>query len=123
MRTARFRERLLAFLLDLLLVVAIGHLLGWPVLLWAVLGVAYTAVSLLLFRGRTPGKILLGLKVVGQHTERGGLRLWQVLLRPVLCIAELALLCGGFLVALGAKDRLALHDMLLATRVVKVTRG
>ncbi len=123
MRTARFRERLLAFLVDLLLVAAIGHLLGWPVLLWAVLGVAYTAVSLLLFKGRTPGKILLRLRVVGQRTERGGLRLWQVLLRPVLYIVELVLLCGGFLVALVAKDRLALHDMLLDTRVVKLTRG
>ncbi len=123
MRTARFRERLFAFLVDLFLVAVIGHLLGWPVLIWAVLGIGYTALSLLIFRGRTPGKILLRLRVVGQRSERGGLRLWQVLLRPVLYIVELALLCGGFLVALAARDRLALHDMLLDTRVVKVTRG
>lgn len=123
MRTARFRERLFAFLGDLLLVAAIGHLLGWPILLWAALGVAYTIISLLLFQGRTPGKILLRLRVVGQRSERGGLRLWQVMLRPLLYIVELALLCGGFLVALMSRDRLALHDMLLDTRVVKVTRS
>ena len=123
MRPARFRERLFAFLVDLALVAAIGHLLGWPLLLWAALGVAYTALSLLLFKGRTPGKILLRLRVVGQRTERGGLSLWQVLLRPLLYLAELALLCGGFLVALVARDRLTLHDMLLDTRVVKVRRG
>ena len=123
MRTARFRERLFAFLVDMAFVGVIGHLLGLPILAWAALGVAYIALSLLVLRGRTPGKVLLRLRVVGQHSERGGLRLWQVVLRPILYVLELALLCGGFLVALVARDRLALHDMLLDTRVVKVTRG
>ncbi len=123
MRTARFRERLFAFLVDVLVVAAIGRFLGWPVLIWAALGVGYTIASLLVLQGRTPGKILLRLRVVGRRSERGGLRLWQVLLRPFLYIVELGLLCGGFLVALVATDRLALHDMLLDTRVVKVTRG
>lgn len=123
MKPARFRERFVAFLIDLALVAALGHLLGWPLLVWAALGVAYTALSLLLFRGRTPGKILLRLRVVGQSRERGRLSLWQVLLRPVLYVLELTLLCGGFLVALFARDRLALHDMLLGTRVVKVSRS
>ena len=108
MRPARFRERFFAFLIDLALVAA--------------LGVAYTALSLVLFRGRTPGKIVLRLRVVGDGRERGRLSVWQVLLRPLLYVLELALLCGGFLVALVARDRLALHDMLLDTRVVKVTR-
>ncbi len=123
MRTARFRERFFAFLVDLLLVALIGHLLGWPLLMWAALGIAYTIGSLVVFRGRTPGKILLRLRVVGQRDGRSGLRPWQVVLRPFLYVVELALLCGGFLVALVARDRLALHDMLLDTRVVKVTRG
>ncbi len=123
MRTARFRERLFAFGVDVLVVAAIGHLLGLPLLVWAALGVGYTIASLLALRGRTPGKVLMRLRVVGQRSERGGLRLWQVLLRPLLYIVELGLFCGGFLVALVARDRLCLHDMLLDTRVVKVTRG
>ena len=120
MRVARFRERALAFLVDLLMVALVGHLLGWPVLFWAVLGIAYVVLSLLLLRGRTPGKILWRLRVVGQG--QGALSLWQVMLRPLLYVLELVLLCGGFLVALVARDRLTLHDMLLGTRVVKLPR-
>lgn len=123
MRTARFRERLFAFLVDFAVVAAIGHLLGWPVLVWAALGVGYTIASLWLLSGRTPGKVLLRLRVVGARGERGGLKLWQIVLRPLLYIVELALLCGGFIVALLGRDRLALHDMLLGTRVVRVTRS
>ncbi len=117
MRAARFRERTLAYLLDVLLVGAIAWSLGLPLAVWALLLFAYTALSLWAFSGRTPGKILLRLQVVSRG-ERG-LRPWQYVLRPLVALVEMALLCGGFVFALFTRERLALHDLILGTRVVK----
>lgn len=121
MRTARFRERALALVVDLALVVALGAALGWPPAFWAALLVLYGALSLWVLRGRTPGKLLWRLRVV--PAGGGTLRLWQITLRPLLSLLEIALLFGGFLVALLGRDRLALHDLLLGTRVVKSARA
>jgi len=120
MRVARFRERAFAFLLDGLLVAALGRAMGLPALVWAGLLFLYTLLSLWLFAGRTPGKILLRLQVVGRDEAR--LTLLQAALRPVLYLVEIALLFGGFLFALFSRDRLALHDLLLGTQVVKLRR-
>lgn len=117
MRAAGFRERAAAFLIDILIIVALTWALGAPVLVGALLLTLYTLASLVLFAGRTPGKILLRLSVVGR--EGGPPAPWQCVLRPLLYIGEAALLFGGFLVALFHRDRLALHDLILGTRVMR----
>lgn len=121
MKAARFRERTAAYLLDLVVVGAIGFALGLPLIVWAILLFAYMALSLWLFAGRTPGKILLHLQVVSRG--KGELSTWQFILRPLVSLLELALLCGGFVFALFTRERLALHDLMLGTRVVKTAPG
>ncbi len=117
MRAARFRERALAYIVDVAVVGGIGWALGLPVGIWALILIAYTALSLWAFAGRTPGKVLLRLQVVGRRHD--ALSPWQYVLRPLLSIVELALLCGGFVFALFSRERLAVHDLILGTRVVK----
>lgn len=117
MRAASFRERAAAFLIDVAIIVALTWALGAPVLVGALLLTLYTLSSLLWLAGRTPGKILLRLSVVNR--EGGPPVPWQCVLRPLLYIGEAVLLCGGFLVALLHRDRLALHDLLLGTRVMR----
>ncbi len=121
MRPAGFRERALAYVLDAAVVGAIGWALGLPVGLWAVLLFAYTALSLWAFSGRTPAKILLRLKVVGKRSD--SLSFWQYGLRPLVSLLEVVLLCGGFVFALFSPERLAVHDLVLGTRVVKAGDG
>ncbi|MDA8346262.1 MAG: RDD family protein [Thermaerobacter sp.] len=117
MRAAGFRERTVAYLLDVLVVGAIGWALSLPLAIWALLLFAYTALSLWAFSGRTPGKILLRLQVVGKGSKE--LSPYQYILRPLVSLLELTLLCGGFVFALFTRERLALHDLILGTRVVK----
>lgn len=120
MRVARFRERAYAFVIDIAIVAAVTWALGAPVLVGAALLTIYTLSSLMLFSGRTPGKIALRLSVVNR--EGSPPAPWQCVLRPFFYIGEMALFFGGFLVALFSRERLTLHDLALGTKVMREGR-
>ena len=68
--------------------------------------------------GRTPGKMILGLKVVDTQGRAPGFL--RALLRAVLGIVGTALVCIGHLPVFFDPAHRALHDRLLGTRVIRV---
>ncbi len=125
-------RRLAAALLDLLLLSLISSLVSWLImfeypdaeaiidsasrllLLFAVPG---TAALWWLFQG-TPGKVLLGCRIVDAH-DGGRPRLWQVLVR-LLGYGLSALPLGlGFFWMIWDKRHQAWHDKLARTLVVE----
>jgi uncharacterized RDD family membrane protein YckC len=66
--------------------------------------------------GRTPGMIVLGIRVVGQDGNRVGTR--RGLVRTLAFPLSLLLLGLGFLGILFRPDRRALHDVIAGTAVV-----
>lgn len=92
---------------------------AWPWILGFVgmLGLAY-AVCFTGLTGQTPGKSLLGLRVVDRAGEPPGHL--RAAARVVLGIVGLAALMLGALPMLFDPARRALHDRLLRTRVVRV---
>ena len=81
------------------------------------MSLALTLAAVLLF------SLPFGIPIAAAANDPATLRLWQITLRPLLSLLEIALLFGGFLVALLGRDRLTLHDLLLGTRVVKSARA
>jgi len=70
-------------------------------------------------KGATPGKMVLGLKVVDMES-RGNLSYLQTFLREVIGKSLSAfLLLGGYLIAGFRSDKRALHDLLFGTQVVE----
>jgi len=67
--------------------------------------------------GRTPGKMILGLRVVDTHGEAPGFL--RALVRAVLGIVGSALLFIGHVPAFFDPAHRALHDRLVGTRVVR----
>ena len=74
--------------------------------------VAFTAVG-----GQSIGKMALGIKVVGQ--EDGAVPIGRAMLRTLGYIASALPVGAGFLPGIMSADRLALHDRLAHTRVVR----
>lgn len=70
-------------------------------------------------RGQTPGKMLMGVKVVGLNDE--DITYGTAALRYVGYIVD-RMLCGigGYLFAFFREDRRALHDLMASTRVVSI---
>lgn len=70
-------------------------------------------------RGQTPGKMLMGIKVVGLNDET--ITYGAAALRYVGYIVD-GMLCGigGYLFAFFREDRRALHDLMATTKVVSV---
>lgn len=145
-RRAPFFRRVAAFLLDLLLADFLATLLGSVAAaaravvdvgmnpaLWegaqrdATLFTAQMAPLLLFayfayftaYGGRTPGKMLLGLRVVAADGAPAGP--WRCVWRTVCYLASVVTWGLGFLLAAGPAGR-ALHDRLAGTRVVVVAR-
>ncbi len=144
---ASFASRLLAALVDGVILSAINFLLLTPVLLIAVfLGtphgnagprweiVAITALSIVLIlaadlwyavgglarSGRTPGKALLKIVVVGPDgTPGAGLGYRTALKRFLFQVIGSIPLCLGSLLLLFRKDGRAWHDLMAGTSVVK----
>jgi uncharacterized RDD family membrane protein YckC len=139
---AGFFPRLGALLVDDVILLAVNLLLLSPVFLilffrgelqpheadWAFLVVAGLCGVLIVAAdlwyvvggwartGRTPGKSLLGLAVVGlESSGGGGIGVRRALLRAV-CVGFLGF---GAILVLFRKDRRALHDLLAGTWVVK----
>lgn len=70
--------------------------------------------------GQTPGKMLLGLKIVdadGQAMTYG-----RAFLRSLCWILSLLLFSVGFLMIALTRDKRGLHDLLAGTRVIRVQR-
>ncbi len=72
------------------------------------------------YGGRTPGKMLLGLKVVAADGTTVGP--WRCVWRTVCYLADVVTWGLGFLLAAGPAGR-ALHDRLAGTRVVVAPRS
>ncbi len=142
-------KRLSAFLVDTVIVLALDLVLSSPVLLflwfrgdleakepgpaWALNGLlllcgAMIAIVNLLYvvgswarTGRTPGKALVGVRVVRLVDPRGrGIGYGPALLRALFFWLGVIPLGAGVLVAAFRKDRRAWHDLVAGTRVVKV---
>ena len=82
-----------------------------------VLGVAYTAVFALLWNGRTPGRLLLGIRLV----DRSGLAPapGRAVARAALAIVSFVPFLAGFWLALFDRRGQTLHDKLTQTFVVR----
>ncbi|HYN40465.1 MAG TPA: RDD family protein [Thermoanaerobaculia bacterium] len=141
--------RVLATLVDSIILLALNLLLLSPVFLvllfreafqstdllrdWAFLGIL-VGCGLMIFganlwyvvggwarTGRTPGKALLRLAVVpaGSSEPTPGIGLQKAFVRFLAWNLSSALLGIGFLLVLFRKDRRALHDLVAGTRVVR----
>jgi uncharacterized RDD family membrane protein YckC len=64
----------------------------------------------------TPGKMALGLTVVGMHGQR--ISFWQSLGRHIARYLSALILCIGFLIQPFTKRRQALHDLIAETLVL-----
>ena len=75
------------------------------------------------YRGATPGKLVLGMRVL--HNDSGTyLGLWRTLLRDYLGKLCCGLTLGiGFLMVAFRKDKRGLHDFISNTRVLRVHDG
>jgi uncharacterized RDD family membrane protein YckC len=121
--SAGFGARLVAFLLDGAFVAAFNipvHLIftplfGSPAAL--AMHFAYAGYFLSL-KGATPGKMLLGLRVI--YLPTGGNPGWgTAFVREILGKLLSSVLLGlGYLIALFREDGRALHDLIADTRVV-----
>jgi pSer/pThr/pTyr-binding forkhead associated (FHA) protein/uncharacterized RDD family membrane protein YckC len=146
--TAGFFPRLLALLVDSVILLALNLLLLSPVFLvllfreafrsadllrdWAFLGIL-VGCGLMIFganlwyvvggwarNGRTPGKALLRLSVVPLGPSTGpGLGLKTAFVRFLAWNLSGGLLGIGFLLVLFREDRRALHDLVAGTKVVR----
>lgn len=151
LEAAGFFPRVLATLVDSIILLALNLLLLSPVFLvllfreafqsadllrdWAFLGIL-VGCGLMIFganlwyvaggwarTGRTPGKALLRLSVVraGSPEPGPGIGLQKAFVRFLAYNLSGALLGIGFLLVLFRKDRRALHDLLAGTRVVRTS--
>ena len=147
--TAGFFPRVLATLVDSIILLALNLLLLSPVFLvllfreafqsadllrdWAFLGIL-AGCGVMIFgadlwyvvggwarTGRTPGKALLRLAVVisGSPGPAPGIGMKRAFVRFLGCNLSGALFGTGYLLVLFRKDRRALHDLLAGTRVVR----
>ena len=128
---AGLARRGLAFLVDMLVIVillgvgqALAHLLGrWDVVARA-FRAAFVAVVPAAYvvlahgsSGRTAGKWLAGIRVVGRDSQPIGYR--RALARLVFLPLSILPFGIGLLVAVFSRDRRTLHDHLAGTRVVR----
>ncbi len=84
---------------------------------WGGLFVAWFTLWLLVTRGRSPGKLLLRLKVIRLDGKR--VRLWDCFSRSAGYSASAATLMLGFLEAIWHPNRQAIHDKIAGTVVVR----
>lgn len=86
-----------------------------PLLISAVYNIAFIAGEW----QATPGKRFCGIKVVMADGRRP--TLWEATLRHIASGASVFLCWLGFITILFTKEKMALHDMICNTRVVRVT--
>lgn len=118
-------RRLIALIIDSVLVGIVGNIIGWiagePTLgtiVTIAIGIAYQVAFLsFIGNGQTPGKMLLGLRVVssgggGVSPLSAGLRYIGYLISGFVCAL-------GYLWAIWDADSKGWHDYIAGTRVVK----
>jgi uncharacterized RDD family membrane protein YckC len=123
-RYAGFGVRAAALLVDGIILVALDRILHVSPddrLHGFLVNTAYFFLLYVLARGQTVGKMLFGIRVV--RADGGPLRMGTALLRAAFYAVD-ALLAGlGFLTVFFSRERRALHDIVLGTRVVHVASG
>jgi uncharacterized RDD family membrane protein YckC len=98
---------------------AASALAGGMFVLNLTIGIIYQAVFLH-WRGQTPGKMALKIKVV---TPEGGSLSWgKSIARPLAEILSGCILAIGYLIAIWDPEKRALHDRLVGTRVIKADK-
>jgi uncharacterized RDD family membrane protein YckC len=85
--------------------------------LMLVLGAVYAGAFALLWGGRTPGRLLTGIRLVDASGYPPGP--WRAGVRAVLSLFSFVLLLGGFWLALFDRRGQTLHDKLTRTFVVQ----
>lgn len=94
------------------------HPIAIPALgLTVLIAVLYTTLGAFLLRGRTLGRLLLGIRLVDESGQAPGLI--RSLLRAVFSIASFAFFLAGFWLALFDRHGQTLHDKLTRTFVVR----
>ncbi len=88
-------------------------------ILSVIISAAYAAVFALLWDGRSPGRALLGLRLVDASGAPPGPA--RAVVRAVLSVVSFAVLLSGFWVALFDRRGQTLHDKLTSTFVVRMT--
>jgi uncharacterized RDD family membrane protein YckC len=118
-QNATFEQRILAFVIDTII---IGIFLSLSTTL---IKLPSSLLSLLYFcvlqaqLGYTPGKYLMGLRLI---STRGHSSYWRLILRETIGKTISILFFGlGLLTVMLRKDRLAWHDQMSSTRVITLT--
>jgi uncharacterized RDD family membrane protein YckC len=124
---AGFWIRLAAFLVDLATVMVTVNLvqlglrsLQTPAWIWTAMNLVLTVIYFGFFysrKGATPGKWTFGIRVRHQGHHPGFFR--SILRETLGKTVSVALFFGGFVMSAFRKDKLALHDLVFGTRVVK----
>jgi uncharacterized RDD family membrane protein YckC len=125
MKFAGFWVRFVAFLIDtfvLLIIVKLPISLAFGQntaanLVISVIDALYFAIFESSSQQATPGKLALGLRVVDDEGNR--ISFIRALGRYLCKIVSGIILCIGFFMAGWTKEKTALHDLMVSTRVIK----
>lgn len=132
---AGFLIRLAAYTIDSLVMMSPAiavMLLAPPVAEWTAesglqVQLASTMLAVLYFAGfhaspwqATPGKRMLGLKVI--HRDGSRLTITRALARSLAKLLSYPFFCLGFAMAGWTAEKRALHDMIVSTRVIRTTQ-
>lgn len=123
MNNAGFWVRLMAYNIDFLFLLVIAYILRLlitePIWMYVMMSVFYFAYEISFTLSRfsgTPGKIYMGLKVIGM--DNASLSISAVMLRTVMKLPSLFFLFIGFAMISWRKDHRSLHDLISSTRVI-----
>ena len=83
----------------------------------SVISIAYY-VGFLAWRGQTPGKMIVSIKVI--RTDKNPLTSWDSVVRYCGYLASLFSFCAGFIVIAFDKKKQGFHDKIADTYVVKL---
>lgn len=124
MKKAGLLSWLIALIIDSIVVALVAGIVG-GVLGQQILGIGAGFLTGLVYNvyfwsgknGQTPGKALMGIRVVS--TSKGGINMLQASVRYVGYYINTAVLLLGWLYAIVDDKHQGLHDKLAGTRVVK----
>ena len=121
---AGFWIRLGAGAIDLMIIGSMAGILAcivatsfvWLLLAW-VISITYY-VGFLTWRGQTPGKMIVGIKVI--RTDKNPLTLRDSVVRYCGYLLSLFSFCAGFVIIAFDKKKQGFHDKIAGTYVVKL---
>ena len=82
------------------------------------LAVLYTLLFTFALKGRTPGRLIAGIRLVTKKGEAPGI--FRALFRTAFAVLSFATCCAGFWLALFDRKAQTLHDKLTGTFVVRL---